>query len=681
MSLISSFVLSLMMFWPISIYGDEKNGGMFEPVPYRFRGYPKSARNVSDHKPISQSHDILWTSASGQYDRSSLPNYLCFLREPQEKSMRGVTVQKTSQYVLETGQRRISYAYIGYRSRQFRNDSNEDLHALHLLAERAARDAGLMAYWVACSCMPDPDLQTEEVYRIDSVARNSSLMIVALNPSKNSNKEFVSDRNKLLQEFGSGLWTRPDLLNSPSRTNIKVYVRGDEPEDHLDLSKRQFANLAYGDEGPTAIQLLDHFDGHVNLTRLQLIVQLLRFFLGGQTSEFYAGDLYYVLMGLLPYRPRVDPTDSRFQALSRVILANDSDRLLERLICKLLSTRGHWAAVDDAWGVNLWEIYPSCQVSGVDTNDTLIVDGAFGASIRWNSFERVDYRSKDSPIAFIYRTILRGSPLLAVAGALLVSKSVSTAGYALLSIAGTLIAFAPFLIRWIYAPIPEKTKAQPYMFGFEGYMPIDEIERLIFGSSNNRLKWSPNGSRLSKHFQDEYEQCVGLDPTGDPRIADVVQRYKDSKINEPKVFTLVDTCTMTVILYVALQPPVAVLCCGQEGGMQRALLCSYEAGTGVLHRETVIRLESDVLNSMMKMGKVRLSLQSPLLRPGYNVTESYKVEGDGSYYPVDRSSGPDPMAYMNYTENMYTGDTQQPEYTRDSQQLDYSGTTQRSEVN
>ena len=38
------------------------------------------------------------------------------------------------------------------------------MEALHQIAERAARDAQLPAYWIACSCMPDASELEEDVW-------------------------------------------------------------------------------------------------------------------------------------------------------------------------------------------------------------------------------------------------------------------------------------------------------------------------------------------------------------------------------------------------------------------------------------------------------------------------------------------------------------------------------------
>ena len=85
-------------------------------------------------------------------------------------------------------------------------------------------------------------------------------------------------------------------------------------------------------------------------------------------------DLSYALTGLLRMRPDIDSSDSAFQAFARLSLANDSDMLLGRLMCTLPKTAEQdWGNMTDAWDVNLWDIYPRCQVAGVGEDDTVIV--------------------------------------------------------------------------------------------------------------------------------------------------------------------------------------------------------------------------------------------------------------------------------------------------------------------
>jgi hypothetical protein len=46
-------------------------------------------------------------------------------------------------------------------------------------------------------------------------------------------------------------------------------------------------------------------------------------------------------MGLLGHRPRANPDNSQFQALARLSLASDSDRVVERMMCMLPDTEAN----------------------------------------------------------------------------------------------------------------------------------------------------------------------------------------------------------------------------------------------------------------------------------------------------------------------------------------------------
>ena len=75
---------------------------------------------------------------------------------------------RITQYKRE---RDLSYVFVAYTAEQFQ--SNEDLMALHQIADATARNAGAIAYWVGCSCMPDPSELTQDVYRICDIIRVS----------------------------------------------------------------------------------------------------------------------------------------------------------------------------------------------------------------------------------------------------------------------------------------------------------------------------------------------------------------------------------------------------------------------------------------------------------------------------------------------------------------------------
>lgn len=91
-------------------------------------------------------------------ERVLRPRYLCFLREQGKPAMIMNVDEWITQYKSE---RDLSFVFIAYTAEQFQ--TNDDFMALHQMADAAARNAGVMAYWVGCSCMPEPDQLQEDV--------------------------------------------------------------------------------------------------------------------------------------------------------------------------------------------------------------------------------------------------------------------------------------------------------------------------------------------------------------------------------------------------------------------------------------------------------------------------------------------------------------------------------------
>lgn len=93
-----------------------------------------------------------------------------------------------------------------------------------------------------------------------------------------------------------------------------------------------------------------------------------------------------------------------------------------------------------------------------------------------------------------------------------------------------MLLFAPKLIRVLYGG--KLWNTQPWLFGFEGYLPIEQIEILIFGDRKGRLRWHPFGSPLSRHEVDnEYDNghCNPVDPTTDVETRALVEKAKKSR--------------------------------------------------------------------------------------------------------------------------------------------------------
>ncbi|KAL8735021.1 MAG: hypothetical protein Q9166_001146 [cf. Caloplaca sp. 2 TL-2023] len=559
------------------------------------------------------------TVVVSQIERISEPAYLCFVDDG---------MQNVQQWRNENGDdAALEYVMVSYTGKQFVTDNDKD--SLHAIGRHAAREAHVEAYWLSCSCLGTTDSEREQnVWRISDVIRGAFQIVIAV-AGPAGVKEKGKLPVKLLHEWGDRVWTLPELLLSPERNDIRIYTLNRSLDPGLQLkqcldtgpdqiNRRNFSRF-WKDDAIVG-QLMDHYEGSVILSRLELIATALKCLERRDTIQYLPGDLSYSLMGLLRQRPNAQKSDSAFQAFARLSLANDSNMLLERLICVLpQSLSAPWYSFQDHWTASLWDIYPRTQVCGIGANDTVILDGARAATIRWKSFKKVILRGNRTlkrRLAVIALTFV--SPIFIVSIAMLARGSgVST--NSVTAIGGVLIAFSllvllssPYLINEIY--LGKVWSAQPWFFGIEGYMPLAEIEKRLFGANLNRLSWSTTSSSLSRHdflnhnhFKD---YCEGQDPISDKDVAVRIQSALRSTESQEKIFTLVDTYTMTVTLFSAVRPPVAVLACGEEGGMQRALLCSYDWTNNTLYRETVVRMETPVYWRMNPVRRVRLGLKT-----------------------------------------------------------------------
>ena len=619
------------MIYPVQASGKVRNQGKYDWFPYKFWGYPYQARNPQEDKieMSNQSNGPFRPSTALQSERSEAsrstlkpiserpvePKYLCFL-----KKMQGMEICTVSQWKEETG-KEATYILVSYTSEQFRTE--EEQLFLHDVGEHAARAAGVQAYWVGCSCLGKTKQEQEDnVWRISDVVRGARSLIIAVsNPS--GRKDAIVDKTALRQ-WGTRVWTLPEVLLIPSNSDIRVYARNANIDAPMTIHKRNFATL--WEDAPISRELIDHYEGNLILSSLELVTIALRCLHTRQKGFYLPGDMAYALMGLLRRRPTIVKTDSAFQAFARLSLANDNDLLLERLICLLPKTPSQpWYEMEDQWSVSLWDVNPTTQVCGIADNDTVIIDGAYAAAIRWKAFAPVASLTRETWRRSIFRYGFRSASYIFFLGVVLVSAGVSlkasadaedissdggsyiAVGAILLVISLPLILLAPYIIRLLYTGKLWATQA--WFFGFEGYMDISSIEKHIFGANMGHLKWSTNGSPLSVHLPNEYGECIGQDPTSISSTARKVENAINARMGEQRIFTLVDTNTLTVTLFEAVRPPVAVVLCGAEGGMQRALLCSYDWASQTLCRESVMRMETVILEKMQRVGRLRLGLR------------------------------------------------------------------------
>lgn len=606
---------------PIQVAAIPSNFGKYDSFLYKDWRYPLEARNKFENKNDQQEIEPRFQTQPtlGKIERLVGPKYLCFLGANDRIEWSAVS-DWTERNEKTTNP---SYVFVSFTGTHF--SSKADLTYLSDVGRHAAKSIGVSGYWISSSCLINVKLdkdkcrqeikqeREESIWSMSDIIRGASAIVIAVPGPLDAQYNGTS-----LKEWGDRVWTMPELLLYTGSHPVLVYERTKDLHERRSLPRRDLWSKVWSDTHLSG-QLIDHYENSLTLSPLELVTVALQCFHNRSTTSYLAGDISYILMGILRQRPQVVGSDTAFQAFARLSLANDSNSLLERLICLLpKSLDAEWWSFEDVWNVMLWDIDPEIQICGLGDDDTVVLDGARGAAIRWDQFIPVLTLGEETLRHRFSRWILRTVPGLFIVGLIWIiavsavefPRPFLIPGIVLCGFSSLVVLLSPYLTRLIYSV--QIHDSQPLFFGFEGYVNIYRLELLIFGSYEGRLRWSTAGSPLSRHALDrnvtkENNMYIGLDPVvTDAKIKKLVEQATDSK---KKIFTLVDTYTMTVTLFEAVRPPVAVILCGREGGMQRALLCSEDWTSGTVYRETVIRMETRVWDKMNTLARVRLGLK------------------------------------------------------------------------
>ena len=433
------FVLS----WP---FGSSRQMQAFYPeFPSRSWDYPKYARNPLDANPNAVSKTS-WNGAvydiAGDQQRLLRPRLMMINNDGTWELREG-----TSQ----------PYIVISYTTKHFK--PNATGYALVArMAEEMAYEAGVDAYWLDFKCRVSEQPQlTDDVHRICDVFRGARQVCIILPDLSIDSK----------QEWGSRMWTLTEVLLSASH-KVK-FCTSEETEE---MSKLELAAGVWTDGEPTRL-LAEHYTGLLTLSRLELISLGLKALSSRKSEkEWTPGDIAYALMALLRYRPRMNPEDSLFQALARLSLANDSDRIVERMVCMLpdpMKTHHTAFVLEDILGANLWDIEPLCQVAGVGNGNEVILDGCRGISIRWKDIPQIAFGGRVTWKKWGASTSLRSGPAWFLVGIYLTVSGNVAGGVIVLLIGLALILVAPWAVVALYGksppyPLPFKSKRPPQRF-------------------------------------------------------------------------------------------------------------------------------------------------------------------------------------------------------------------------
>ncbi|CAF3625649.1 unnamed protein product [Fusarium graminearum] len=562
------------------------------------------------------------------------PRYLCYVTDFENRRFETV---KVSDYIKEHENENVDleFVFVSYTRVQFRVATDEEIenyiyaseaerNANKQLAHRdrqqlidwgidAARRAGKKSFWLDFECIRSHDgiaratSSSDDVYHICDIVRAAHSMIIAIGPSTEDKIASILDSKDLkafspnkvtpwLQQWGSRLWTLPELLLCPNEHRIQLYIASDTSEP-MRMAKRNFAERAWED-AIVVQELVHHFEGSATLTMTQLMEAAFECFSRRQTDQFSQGDITYAIMGLFSrrHRPTVDKGDSGLQAFAKLAFKNDCGAFLSRVICFDPPPSGPWYSSVDLRGRQLiTEVHP--QVTDVLGPDVLLLDNVYGAMIDWDNLDpesditrlRLGDISNGINFVFVESFVVLCLLLCFLAYVLQIVPTgyhlfLSTAGLILWICACVAIIRAFILLKRSISTAEIAPSGR--LIGIEGRVGVNMIEEYLWGFNHGRLKI----------MEPQHDSCISRPERVTPDDAGAYD------------FTIVDTRLMTVTYIVSDEPPTAVLVLRKRDGLYGQFLCSYDSEQPAFHRQSVFRTDLKGVEDFHKHKGIRLSL-------------------------------------------------------------------------
>ncbi|CAI7635239.1 unnamed protein product [Penicillium viridicatum] len=528
------------------------------------------------------------------------------------------------------------YIFLSFSRANYRDitDVEELRKMLYSVAERMLQHENrdrdpqdqLEAFWVDVDCVsknkiaPVGEVESEctrDINTICDAVRGAKRVYVVL-PTESAKDKRI---------WGERIWTFPEVLLGANRirycfthsTSMSLFVPHALTLNDMKISFWQPPKSDSTEDEEDAIgHLINHYTNSVQLSELQLFTfavqamakQTTRVDIKGYTTS----DMAYAAMGLLSYRLNPNDSDTAFQAIARLSIVNDSNQLLERLLCLWPSPKNPTVetlptlapagsetilrniADQDQYGTHLWDIKPLCDVVGVGEGSyepTVIVDRCRGIPIRWKRFPRLNYAKNLTGMSTsISQKIMY----------IIVPNYLVTVGL-YFGVAWVVSWFSPWAVR----KLCNDRGCASHLVGFEGTMSLHDIEKTIYGNFNDRLSYTASSTVFSEKLRDR-----DLRMSNEPEDKNY-WKNKFQDLGLPKthrIFTIVDTGDMTVSVISAERPPVVALISGREGGMLRVLLCSWRFENNCLYREGVVRMRSSLEQQATRNDWLNISLAS-----------------------------------------------------------------------
>lgn len=586
---------TLALIWPL--FDVPKHTGFYSAYLSRYYGQLWAARSPREY---SLRRARVGAEPVNEITHATHPRRL-IIRDPDPKSTSwhicsDPNIIKQQKYIA------VSYRYEDIVPKGMDKEDELDLRKIFITqVEAIVASLHISAYWIDLTLIDEttsPEEINQDLYRMADVYRSAQFTLIMLSPPTGVTEE------QAWMAYGERLWTFPEALLS---RELRFKFRDGKV---MPITLHQLANRAYAHfaEESAIINSYGLKDPLERLERLSLLksalwrrasskLQLLE--ANKEAEPLFRAERVYALMGFFDHRIHPHFQENELQALVRLSMANDNDRIVERMV-SLLPSRipdtACWYAEDDEWGSNLWDIEPDIQVVGLTESDALVLGGCRAATIRWKDFPSVAFATRRSVKRLIatflpslfWEILLIGILLEATASAY---SPAPPSAAAPLVIGLLLMLFAPLLVA--YGSSGRIVQAQPWLVGVKGLLSAEEVSELMYGgaiSALPRTTYSPSGTPLS------------LTETGQYRRGDSAQlEALKSRANEREdddLYTLVDTISATIYYFRAARPPTVCLFTGRESGMGRFVLCSERCTINELHKETVVRMPWYISQSM-----------------------------------------------------------------------------------
>ncbi|OJA19646.1 hypothetical protein AZE42_06652 [Rhizopogon vesiculosus] len=600
-----------MLFSPIDLSDDSGedtelyNTGFYKPYARQFQGQLWAARSNMEY------------SSRVVEEWDTIPTHTLYPR------MLVILDKKTNEWVHCVDREaiiRTRFIAISYRAVDaFTRGPGEETEKAQFTDEVRAAVLGqkFEAYWLDLECIGEtPAEKNRDLYCMADVYRGAEVTLIMLGKAGSGEK---SRENECWRGWGERVWTLPEALLS-----ARLCYKFRDRNEVVRLSLHDLANLAYTHHD-TEQAIVNAYSGKDPLERLERLTLLKsaiwrrgtaalpitsdaplppKLDLIGEkpvTSGAYKAERVYALMGFFEHRIQPTRAEDDLRALVRLSMANDNDRIIERMVSMLPSTMTQtacWYADDDIYRANLWDIIPEIQVAGVTENGALVLDGCRAAAIRWKDFPEVAFGTSDS----LRRTIIGFIPYLSWPTLIIglgILMTTRAGGIALIVIGLVLLIVSPRL--FVFSQSGRIVTAQPWFVGVKGVISIAEVEKHLYGGARGhfpRMFFTPSGSQFSIAEQ-------GTERGGS------LKQYENAKFVESgpgagQMYTLIDTYSSTMYYFRAERAPTVCIFAGREGGLGRFVLCSERCHISELHKESVLRMPTEISQKMELCGWLAL---------------------------------------------------------------------------